>query len=83
MLEWCFSLSSCSSRLLFQSTPVPVPTTGYLAALVQNIQGITCTLLILVLIRIHFSTISIPNQVESQALVLEPKLTGTLTAQIC
>ena len=77
MLGWYFSLSSCSSRLLIQSTPVPVPTAGYLAALVQNLQGIIHTFLILVLIRIHFSTISIPNQVETQAMVLEPKLTRT------
>ena len=31
--------------------------------------------------RFHFGSISAPNQVEPKALVLEPKLTGTYTAQ--
>ena len=30
---------------------------------------------------LYFSIISVPNQVEPEALVLEPKLTGTFSAQ--
>ena len=40
-------------------------------------QGVTCIFLILVLVPLHFGTISAPNQVELKALVLEPNLTGT------
>ena len=36
---------------------------------------------ILVLVRFHFGTILVPNQMEPKALILEPQLTGTLTAQ--
>ena len=47
----------------------------------SRFSGVICTCLILVLFCFHFGSISAPNQVEPKALVLEPKLTGTSTAQ--
>ena len=40
-----------------------------------------CIFLTLVLVWFNFDTISVLDQVEPQALVLEPNLTGTETAQ--
>ena len=40
-----------------------------------------CIFLTLVLVWFDFDTISVLDQVEPQALVLEPNLTGTETAQ--
>ena len=50
---------------------------------IQGFQVITCIciFLILVLVHFHFGIISVPNQVEPKALVLEPKLTGSLPSQ--
>ena len=49
--------------------------------LVQGFQRVICIFLISVLDGFGFGSISAPNQVEPKAMVLEPKLTGTLTAQ--
>ena len=48
---------------------------------IQGFQLIICIFLILVLVHFHLSTISVLNQVEPKALVLGPKLTGTLRSQ--
>ena len=48
---------------------------------VQYFQGIMCIFLTLVLVWFDFDTMSVLDQVEPQALVSEPNLTGTETAQ--
>ena len=48
---------------------------------VQGFQGIMCIFLTLVLVWFDFDTISVLDQVEPQALLLKPNLTGTETAQ--
>ena len=50
---------------------VPVPTARY-QGFGTMFQRITCICLILVLVRFHFDTITILNQVEPKAFVLEP-----------
>ena len=55
---------------------VPVPRIRFLLpdtrVSVQGFQRIICIFLIFVLVWFKFSTISVPNQVEPYALVLEP-----------
>ena len=48
---------------------------------IQGFQVIIYIFLILVLAHFHSRTILVPNQVEPKALVLGPKLTGTLPSQ--
>ena len=62
------------------STSVLVPSSWYQGFLTR-FSGVIWTFLTLILVWFHFGTIAVQNQVGPIALVLEPKMSRTYTAQ--
>ena len=75
-------VSSVGTVLIFLFSPTfgteaSVPAFPRCRGLVQGFQRVTRIFLILDIVRFHLGTIPVQNQEELEALVLEPKLTGT------